>query len=63
MDVATWLAQASADASARGLEPLRPLLQALARSMQALRDADAAFRHPAADAPRGGDAGRSRTGS
>jgi len=49
MDVAAWLARATADADARGLPQLRPLLESLARSMQALRDADGEFGHPAAD--------------
>jgi hypothetical protein len=39
-DVAAWLAHASADAAARGLAPLIPMLEALARSTEALRDAD-----------------------
>jgi hypothetical protein len=47
MDVASWLAHASADAEARGLPQLKPLLETLARSTQALRDADAEFGHPA----------------
>jgi hypothetical protein len=47
MDVAAWLARASADADARGLPELKPLLETLARSTQALRDADAEFGHPA----------------
>jgi hypothetical protein len=46
--VDAWLARAVADANARGLPELQPLLQALARSTQALRDADAEFGHPAA---------------
>jgi hypothetical protein len=49
MDVAAWLARATADAEARGLPELKPLLETLARSTQALRDADGEFRHPAAD--------------
>lgn len=60
MDVAAWLAHASADADARGLPDLKPLLETLARSTQALRDADAAFGHPALpavdDAPEDDDA-------
>jgi hypothetical protein len=44
MDVAAWLAHASADADARGLPALKPLLETLARSTQALRDGDAHFR-------------------
>jgi hypothetical protein len=47
MDVPNWLAFAAADADARGLPELKPLLETLARSMQALRDADAEFGHPA----------------
>ena len=47
MDVEGWLAGACADAERRGLPELKPLLETLARSLQALRDADAAFAHPA----------------
>jgi hypothetical protein len=47
MDVSNWFARASADAEARGLPQLKPLLETLARSTQALRDADAEFGHPA----------------
>lgn len=47
MDVNRWLESACADADARGLPALKPLLDTLARSTQALRRADAAFRHPA----------------
>lgn len=47
-DVAAWLARASADATARGLAPLLPLLEALARSTEALRDADPRFTGAAA---------------
>lgn len=46
--VTAWLARAVADAEARGLPELKPLLETLARSTQALRDADEDFRHPAA---------------
>jgi hypothetical protein len=49
MDIAAWLAGAAADAEARGLPELKPLLETLARSTQALRDADGEFRHPAAE--------------
>ena len=42
-DVAAWLARARADAEARGLTALPPLLDALARSTAALRDADGEF--------------------
>ena len=48
MDIAAWLARATADAEARGLPELKPLLETLARSTQALRDADGEFQHPAA---------------
>ena len=47
MQVEDWLAHAVADAEARGLPELKPLLETLARSTQALRDADGEFRHPA----------------
>jgi IS5 family transposase len=47
MDIPAWLAHATADAEARGLSGLTPLLETLARSTQALRDADAQFHHPA----------------
>jgi len=55
MDLAAWLAGALADAEARGLPELKPLLETLARSTQALRDADAQFHHPAADHGRATD--------
>jgi hypothetical protein len=48
MDIRAWLQRASADAEARGLSALVPLLETLARSTQALRDADREFGHPAA---------------
>jgi hypothetical protein len=47
-DVSAWLASAVADARTRGLPELEPLLETLAKSLQALRDADAEFGHPAA---------------
>ena len=47
MQVADWLLKAIADAEARGLPDLKPLLETLARSTQALRDADGEFGHPA----------------
>jgi hypothetical protein len=40
MTIDTWLDHATADAAARGLPGLRPLLEALAGAMAALRDAD-----------------------
>jgi hypothetical protein len=46
-DVAAWLARAVADAEARGLTALKPLLEMVARSTASLRDADAEFGHPA----------------
>jgi hypothetical protein len=49
MDIPAWLARATADADARGLPELKPLLETLARSTQALRDADGDFRHPAGE--------------
>jgi hypothetical protein len=45
--VSAWLARSIADAEARGLPELKPLLETLARSLQALRDADVEFGHPA----------------
>ena len=39
-DVAAWLERACADAEARGLAALVPLLQGLAKSTAALRDAE-----------------------
>ena len=47
MDVRNWLARAREDADSRGLPELKPLLDTLAVSTQALRDADAEFAHPA----------------
>ena len=41
--VDAWLSAASADAERRGLPELKPLLEALARSTEALRTADAAL--------------------
>jgi hypothetical protein len=40
MNLENWLKAAIADARARGLAELEPLLQALARASQALRAAD-----------------------
>ena len=40
MTIATWLQTAIADAEKRGLPDLKPLLEALARSTQALRAAE-----------------------
>lgn len=48
MKIASWLTRATADAEARGLPELKPLLETLARSTQALRDADGELGHPAA---------------
>jgi hypothetical protein len=48
MNLSDWLAHATADAEARGLPELKPLLETLGRSTQALRDADGEFGHPAA---------------
>lgn len=46
-DVTAWLASAAADAKARQMPQLESLLESLAKSLQALRDADAEFSHPA----------------
>jgi hypothetical protein len=40
MTIESWLKAAVADAERRGLPELKPILEALARSTQALRDAD-----------------------
>jgi hypothetical protein len=56
MTVADWLARVTADADSRGLTGLVPLLQALARSTEALRAADAEFGHPAVEAAENGAA-------
>ena len=40
MTIDVWLKAACADADRRGLADLKPLLENLARSMAALRDAD-----------------------
>ena len=42
--IESWLEAAVADAERRGLAPLKPLLETLARSTAALRAADAEFR-------------------
>jgi hypothetical protein len=47
MNVKDWLKRTCEDAEARGLPELKPLLETLAASTQALRDADAVFNHPA----------------
>jgi hypothetical protein len=58
MTVADWLARVTADADSRGLTGLVPLLQALARSTEALRAADTEFGHPAVEAAENGTADR-----
>lgn len=50
-EVSAWLARAVADAKARNLPELEPLLESLAKSLQGLRDADAEFGHPATPDP------------
>ena len=40
MTIDAWLDHAIADATSRGLAELRPLLEALARAMATLRNAD-----------------------
>jgi len=55
MNVAEWLAAAIADAERRGLSELKPMLEALARSTDALHRADeerrTAQQPPAPDTP------------
>jgi hypothetical protein len=48
-DVTRWLASACADADARGLPELKPLLEGLARATDALRDADPEWTSAAPD--------------
>jgi hypothetical protein len=47
MEITRWLAAATADAERRGLPELKPLLETLARSTEALRAADAEHRSAA----------------
>ena len=49
MTIESWLKAAAADAERRGLPELKPILEALARSTQALRAAD--FNDDASGAP------------
>jgi hypothetical protein len=42
--IESWLAAALADATQRGLPELKPLLESLAKSTRALRDADQRLR-------------------
>jgi hypothetical protein len=44
MSPESWLASAIADAERRGLAAMKPMLESLARSLAALRAADAAHR-------------------
>jgi len=62
MDITAWLARACEDADARGLPELKPLLETLARSSQALRDADGEFGHPAAEHAAAEDAAADHSG-
>ena len=59
MDVDAWLAAALADADRRGLPELKPLLETLARSTAALREAYRAGAAAEREAPDddGGSAG------
>jgi hypothetical protein len=52
MTIESWLKAAVADAERRGLPELKPILEALARSTQALRAAD--FNDDASGAPPAG---------
>jgi hypothetical protein len=51
MTVQSWLAAAVADAEQRGMPELKPLLETLARSTDALREADARIAGRDADPP------------
>ena len=56
MTVQEWLASAIADAERRGLAGLKPLLEGLARTTDALRQADDELRESASSTPApGGD--------
>jgi hypothetical protein len=46
MQITDWLRAACADADARGLPELKPLLETLARATARLREADAHRRGP-----------------
>ena len=48
MQISDWLRAACADADARGLPELKPLLETLARATARLREADDAQRRDAA---------------
>ena len=54
MRIEDWLTAACADAERRGLEELRPLLDALAKSTHRLRQADTPIVLPDEDAPKKG---------
>jgi hypothetical protein len=59
MTVDSWLAAAIADAEQRGLPALKPILETLARSTRALREADRVADQPVnapADQPVNGPA-------
>ena len=45
MEITDWLRAACADADARGLPDLKPLLETLARATARLREAREAHRH------------------
>jgi hypothetical protein len=53
MTVESWLASAIADAERRGLPELKPLLETLARSTEALRRAAAGVSGSGPDSPPG----------
>jgi hypothetical protein len=55
MDLDAWLRAATADADRRGLPDLKPLLETLARSTAALRDADREWRQRTPVSPDGAD--------
>ncbi len=57
MNIDNWLAAAVADAERRGLPELKPLLETLARSTRALREADDAQRRQDEPASPGGTGG------
>ena len=56
MDINEWLAAVCADAERRGLTELKPLLETLARSTAALRNADRVAQSASGEEPAPGAA-------
>ena len=60
MTIETWLQAALADAEQRGLQDLKPLLEALAKATAALRASEITRLRSADTGPSSGVAGRDR---